>query len=110
VSTHPESHMPRSLYDCASVSLTPTGPEMRLVIATQVGASADPAVGTLRDGVVYELFVSTLPSPAFTASDILDLYEALVARLRRCWPMKMRSNTQIAGTRTRCGARSLPKS
>ena len=47
---------------------------MRLVIATHAGASADPAVGTLRDWVVYELFVSTLPSPAFTASDILDLY------------------------------------
>jgi hypothetical protein len=74
VSTHPESHMQRSLYDCASVPLTPTGPKMRLVIATHAGASADPAVGTLRDGVVYELFVSTLPSPAFTASDILDLY------------------------------------
>src|SRR5581483_7582993 len=73
-STHPESHMQRSLYDCASVPLTPTGPEMRLVIATHPGASADPAVGVERDGVVYELFVSTLPSPAFTASDVLDLY------------------------------------
>src|SRR5581483_5636640 len=73
-STHPESHMQRSLYDCASVPLTPTGPEMRLVIATHPGASADPAVGVERDGVVSELFMSTLPSPAFTASDVLDLY------------------------------------
>jgi len=47
---------------------------MRLVIATHAGTSSDPAVGTLRDGIVYELFVSTLPSPAFTASDILELY------------------------------------
>ena len=31
-------------------------------------------VGTQRDGMVYELFMSTLPSPAFTASDVLDLY------------------------------------
>src|SRR5258708_6250589 len=32
------------------------------------------AVGTERDGTVYELFVSTLPFPAFTAADVLDLY------------------------------------
>jgi len=30
--------------------------------------------GVERDSIVYELFVSTLPSPAFTASDVLDLY------------------------------------
>ncbi len=74
VSTHPESGMQRSLYDCASVPLTPAGPEVRLVIATHAGTSSDPAVGTERDGIVYELFVSTLPTPAFTASDVLDLY------------------------------------
>lgn len=74
VSTHPESGMQRSLYDCASIPLTPAGPNVRLVVATHSGTSSDPAVGTERDGVVYELFVSTLPSPAFTASDILDLY------------------------------------
>src|SRR5690348_18118047 len=68
------SGMQRSLYDCASVPLTPAGPEVRLVIATHAGTSSDPAVGTERDGVVYELFVSTLPSPGFTASDVLDLY------------------------------------
>jgi hypothetical protein len=31
-------------------------------------------VGVERDGMVYELFLSTLPSPAFTSSDVLDLY------------------------------------
>lgn len=74
VSTHPESGMQRSLYDCASIPLTPAGPNVRLVIATHAGTSSDPAVGTERDGGVYELFVSTLPSPGFTASDILNLY------------------------------------
>jgi hypothetical protein len=74
VSTHPESGMTRVLYDCASIPLTPTGPEVRLVVATHAGTSSDPAVGVERDGTVYELFVSTLPSPAFTASDVLDLY------------------------------------
>jgi hypothetical protein len=74
VSTHAESGMTRALYDCVSVPLTPTGPEVRLVVATHAGTSADPTVGIERDGIVYELFVSTLPSPAFTASDVLDLY------------------------------------
>jgi hypothetical protein len=74
VSTHPESGMTRALYDCASVLLTPTGPEVRLVVATHAGTSSSPAVGIERDGMVYELFVSTLPSLAFTASDVLDLY------------------------------------
>jgi hypothetical protein len=72
VNTHPESGMTRALYDCVSVPLTPTGPEVRLVVATHAATGASPTVGTERDGTVYELFVSTLPSPAFTASDVLD--------------------------------------
>jgi hypothetical protein len=74
VSTHPESGTTRALYDCASVPLTPSGPEVRLVVATHPAISSSPTVGVERDGIVYELFVSTLPSPAFIASDILDLY------------------------------------
>ena len=74
VSTHPESSATRALYDCASVPLTPAGPNVRLVIATHAGTSSSPAVGTQRDGMVYELFVSTLAFSAFTASDVLDLY------------------------------------
>ncbi len=74
VSTHPESGMMRALYNCPAVPLTPTGPEVRLVVATHDATSSSPAVGVERDGTVYELFVSTLPSPAFTVSDVLDLY------------------------------------
>jgi hypothetical protein len=74
VSIHPESSATRALYDCASIPLTPAGSSVCLVIATHAGTSSSPAVGTERDGMVYELFVSTLPSPAFTASDVLDLY------------------------------------
>lgn len=83
ISTHPESGMTRAFYDCASVPLTPTGPEMRLVVATHPGTAFSPPVGIERDGMVYELFVSTLPSPAFTASDVLDLY---LHCERRCTP------------------------
>jgi len=74
VSTHPESGMTRTLYDCLAVPLTPTGPEVRLVVATHAVPASPLKVGVERDGTVYELFVSTLPSPAFTASDVLDLY------------------------------------
>ncbi|GHO61129.1 hypothetical protein KSC_000210 [Ktedonobacter sp. SOSP1-52] len=74
VSTHPESGMTRVLYDCASIPLTSAGPQVRVVIATHDATSSPPAVGVERDGTVYELFVSTLPSPAFAASDVLDLY------------------------------------
>jgi hypothetical protein len=74
VSTHPESGMTRALYDCPTVPLTPTGPEVRLVVATHALNSSLPKVGVERNGTVYELFVSTLPSPAFAPSDVLDLY------------------------------------
>ncbi len=66
--------MTRTRYDCPAVPLTPTGPEVRLVVATHGVTSSSPTVGVERDGTVYELVVSTLPSPAFTASDVLDLY------------------------------------
>jgi hypothetical protein len=74
VSTHPESGVTRALYDCPAVPLTPAGPEVRLVVATHAVASSPPKIGVERDGTVYELFVSTLPAPAFTCSDVLDLY------------------------------------
>jgi hypothetical protein len=73
VNTHPESGMTRALYDCTSVPLT-TGPEVRLIIATHAATGSAPAVGTERDGMIYELFGSHLPSLAFTASDVLNLY------------------------------------
>ena len=47
---------------------------MRLVVATHAEASSAPPVGVERDGSVYELFVTTLASPAFLAGDVLDLY------------------------------------
>jgi len=74
ISHHLESGMTRALYDCPAVPLTPAGPEVRLVVATHAVPDSAPAFGTQRDGMVYELFMSTLPSPAFTASDVLDLY------------------------------------
>jgi hypothetical protein len=74
VRTHPESGVTRALYDCPAVPLTPAGPEVRMVVATHSATTSSPTVGIRRDDMVYELFVSTLSSPAFTASDVLDLY------------------------------------
>jgi len=72
--THPESGMIRELYDCPSIRLVRAGPCVRLVIATHPATDDPPKVGQQRDGVVYELFVSTLLAPAMTANDLLDLY------------------------------------
>lgn len=72
--THPESQTTRTLFDCSSVPLSPAGPQVRLIVATHPATSDPPAVGEQRAETVYELFVSTLPSPAFSAKDVLDLY------------------------------------
>lgn len=74
VSTHAESGVSGALFDCPDVPLTPTGPHVRLLVASHPTTSSLPPIGVERDGMVYELFVSTLPSLAFTPSDVLDLY------------------------------------
>lgn len=72
--THPESQTTRALFDCPNVPLSPAGPGVRLIVAASPATSTPPSVGEQRAETVYELFVSTLPAPAFTAKDILDLY------------------------------------
>lgn len=72
--THPDSGMTRELYDCPSIRLLPKAPAVRLLIATHPATGDPPTVGKARDGQVYELFISTLLSPAVTATDLLDLY------------------------------------
>jgi hypothetical protein len=72
--THPESGTYRALYDCPNIALTPTGPRVRLIVATHPASSTSASIGKQRDGLVYELFVTQLPSPAFSPQDVLDLY------------------------------------
>src|SRR5450631_1024262 len=73
--THPESGACRTLFDCPDLLLTPTGPRVRLIIATHPATSPKkPSIGVIRAETVYELFLTTAPSPAFTAADVLDLY------------------------------------
>jgi hypothetical protein len=71
---HPESGTSRTLYDCGLTQLAPTGPVMRMLLAAHPAASSRPSVGKVREGTVYEQFFTTLPFPAFTLADVLDLY------------------------------------
>jgi len=71
---HPESGASRALYDCGSIHLASTGPAVRMLLATHPAGSSRPPVGKVREGTVYEQFFTTLPFPAFTPADVLDLY------------------------------------
>jgi hypothetical protein len=46
----------------------------RVVVATHPASKKKSPVGVTRAGVVYELFFTNLPKPAFTASDAVELY------------------------------------
>jgi hypothetical protein len=72
--THPESGAVRDLYDCRAVPLTSTGPVVRLLVATHPAGDHKPVVGVVRKETVYELFYTTLPPHASTASDVLQVY------------------------------------
>jgi hypothetical protein len=73
--THPESGIVRTLYDCPDLTLGPKQEPCRVVVATHPApTSGKSRVGVTRDGVVYELFSTTLPQNTFTASDVVALY------------------------------------
>jgi hypothetical protein len=75
VCTHPESGTARALYDCPDIPLSgPEGARVRLIVATHPATSAPHKIGKKRDSTIYELFVTRLPAPAFSAKDVLDLY------------------------------------
>jgi hypothetical protein len=74
VTVHPESGASRALYDCGSIQLAPRGPTVRMLLGTHPAGSSRPSIGKVREGTVYEQFFTTLPSPAFTPADVLDLY------------------------------------
>ena len=71
--THPESGTVRDLYDCLAVPLTAAGPVVRLLVGTHPVGDHRPAIGVVRQESVYELFYTTLPPHAFTASDVLQI-------------------------------------
>ena len=67
----------RTLYDCPGMPVGAAGQRCRVIVATHPKGSTKSRVGVERGGVVYELFLTKLPQQAFTASDVVALYEAL---------------------------------
>ena len=58
--SHPESGIVRTLYDCPDLPLGPTGKLCRIVVATHPASERKSRVGVTREGVVYELFFTTV--------------------------------------------------
>jgi hypothetical protein len=72
-----ESGVCRTLYDCPDQCLSENGPLVRVIVARHCAPTKKKKkrqVGVIRDGVVYELFLTNLPQSAFTASDVVSLY------------------------------------
>src|SRR5512133_4343793 len=70
----PESQMTRRLYDCPNVPVGPEGVRCRVVVATHPAGKTKSRVGLTRQGMVYELFFTSLPQQSFTACDVVELY------------------------------------
>jgi len=66
--------MTRSLYDCPNVPVGPAGVRCRVVVATHPAGKTKSRVGLTRQGVVYELFFTSLPQQSFTVIDVVELY------------------------------------
>jgi hypothetical protein len=72
--SRPESAYVRTLYDCPDVLVGPGEQRCRVVVATHPAGPKKHRIGVERDGIVYELFLTTLPQRAFTAADVVALY------------------------------------
>ena len=72
--THPESGIARALYDCLAVPIGAGGQPCRIIVATHPATEQKSRIGSTREGVVYELFLTALPQDAFTAADVVALY------------------------------------
>ena len=72
--TQADSGLTRQLFACLQVALTARGTRSRLIIASHAATASSPSVGVAREGVVYELFYTSLPPEAFVPTDVLDLY------------------------------------
>jgi hypothetical protein len=73
----PDSGICRALYDCPDQRLDESGPHVRVIVATPPAPAKKKKkrqVGLIRNGVIYELFLTNLPQSAFTASDVVSFY------------------------------------
>jgi hypothetical protein len=72
--THPETGTCRALFDCPDLLLSPTGPRVRVVVASHATTTSEAKIGTTRGESVYEFFYTALPVGAFTAAEVVALY------------------------------------
>ncbi|WP_111324697.1 hypothetical protein [Thermosporothrix hazakensis] len=72
--THPNTGTSRALFDFSDLSLSPTGPRTRVIVAMHQAAPTKAPVGTTRGELVYELFYTGLLPSAFTPADVVALY------------------------------------
>ena len=72
--THPETGSCRALFDCPDLLLSPTGPRIRVIVATHPASATEAKIGTTRGELVYELFYTALPQGAFSPADVVALY------------------------------------
>lgn len=72
--SRPESPLVRCLYDCPEVPVGPEKVHCRVVVASHPAGKTKSRIGVTREGVVYELFFTSLPQQGFTAADVVALY------------------------------------
>jgi hypothetical protein len=72
--THPESGVHRALFDCPGIPLTPTGIAVRMIVAVHQAGAKEAPIGITKQGLVYEIFLTSAPKEAFTPVDVLHLY------------------------------------
>jgi hypothetical protein len=71
---HPETGTFRQLFDFPEVVLSLAGTRCRVIVATHPAGSTKSPVGKTIEGIVYELFFTTLPQDGFLPADVLALY------------------------------------
>ena len=83
---------------------------MRVIIATHPATDDPPKIGKERDGLVYELFVSTVPTPAGDPPKICWIFICTGDRLKPYEPLKTMSKILTDGARTRLVDRNFGRS
>jgi hypothetical protein len=71
--TMPESHVTDAVFDVPGVPLGPNQVRGRIMLTRHAWTGEPVAVGKLVGTWIYELFLTTLPSDGFLATDVLDL-------------------------------------
>jgi hypothetical protein len=108
-----ESGICRALYDCPDQRLSPEGALVRIIVATHpapTNKKKKRKVGFIRDGVVYELFLTNLPPSVPLPPRMWCPSICIVGPLKQHSRTKTWNKNQIAGVATRPGDRKPGRS